>query len=214
MRVDAVIFDLDGTLADTLSDIASAMNRVLSDLGLPTHLPDAYRAFIGEGVNALAERALPPDRVTLVPEAVARFKERYGTHMLDETAPYPGIVEMLDALAARSVRLAVLSNKPDEATRRMVDALFAARFAAVAGQREGVPRKPDPTAALDIARRLAVPCERVALAGDSGVDMRTAVAAGMRAVGVLWGLRDRDELVANGAEALAQHPMDLVSLFE
>lgn len=213
MRFDAVLFDLDGTLADTLDDIADAVNHALALHGLPIHPREKYRLLVGEGVDRLVERALPADRRDLHDPLLAAIRDHYIEHMLDKTVPYEGVPEMLDALAARGIAMAVLSNKPSVATERIVDELFGRwSFAAVVGQTPDVPHKPDPGSALDIARRVGVPPERCLYLGDTSTDMETAVAAGMYPVGALWGFRDRDELVAHGARAVIERPHDLVPL--
>jgi phosphoglycolate phosphatase len=209
----AALFDLDGTLADTLTDIAGAMNDALAALGLPGHDLDAYRRFVGEGVEQLVRRALPGDRPELQPALSERYLARYADVLLDHSAPYPGVPELLDELGRRGVALAVLSNKPDAATRRMVTALFGpARFAAVTGRRPDVPRKPDPAAALALAARLGVPPGDCAFVGDTAIDMKTAHAAGMLPVGVAWGFRP-EELVPAGASFVAARPAELLSVF-
>lgn len=200
-RPRGVIFDLDGTLADSLDDIASAMNRTLRAHGFPEHPVSAYRTFVGEGVRKLVERSLPPGTEALRDAFVAAYQADYAEHMLDETRLFPGIAEVLDALAAAEVPVGVLSNKPEGPTRTLVDALCGRwNFRAVFGERPGVPRKPDPGSALALADALASPPEAVAFVGDTGVDMLTARAASMRPVGVLWGFRPR-EVLASGAEA-------------
>ncbi len=207
----ALVFDLDGTLADTLADVAGAMNRSLARAGLPGHAPGAYRFLIGDGVVELARRALPPGSALRLDEIVAGFREIYAEHLLDETKPYPGIPELLAELRARKVPSAVLSNKPEDATRAIVDRLFPAHsFATVAGQRPDRPRKPDPTVALAIARDLGVPPAETLLVGDSKTDMLTATAVGMVPIGVLWGFRDRAELEAHGARAVIERPSELL----
>ncbi|HUM10149.1 MAG TPA: HAD family hydrolase [Myxococcaceae bacterium] len=200
-RPGGVIFDLDGTLADSLADIAAAMNRTLQAHGFPLHPVSAYRTFVGEGVRKLVERALPPGVEAVHEALVAAYQADYAEHLLDETRLFPGIAEVLDALAAAQVPVAVLSNKPDVPTRRLVDALCDRwEFRAVRGERPGVPRKPDPTSALLLADALAAPPDSVAFVGDTGVDMLTARAASMRPLGVLWGFRPK-EVLASGAEA-------------
>ncbi len=200
-RPGGVIFDLDGTLADSLGDIASAMNRTLRSHGFPEHPVSAYRNFVGEGVKKLVERALPPGTESLREDFIAAYQEDYAQHLLDETRLFPGIPGVLDALASAGVPVAVLSNKPDVPTRRLVDALCARwEFRSVFGERPGVPRKPDPAAALALADALAAPPASVAFVGDTSVDMVTARAALMRPVGVLWGFRPQ-EVLASGAEA-------------
>jgi phosphoglycolate phosphatase len=217
MKFRAVLFDLDGTLLDTLEDIAQAANDVLVGLDLPTHPPEAYRAFIGDGVATLFRRALPPDRVVpeMIDRCVAGFRETYGESWNVRTRPFDGIPELLDDLAARDLDLAVLSNKPDDFTRRCA-AEYLARwpFRAVLGQREGVPRKPDPAGALEIARRLGLPAERFLYVGDTAVDMETARGAGMCPVGVAWGFRSIEELRSGGAAAIIERPAELLGLLE
>ena len=215
MRYDAVLFDLDGTLLDTLEDLAAAANAALVGQGLPPHPVDAYRHFVGDGLRTLVERMLPADRrdAALVDAAVTAFQEEYAQTWHNRSAPYPGIADLLDRLAARGVRLCILSNKPDAFARLCVQRLLPHwHFEPLLGQRDGVPRKPDPAAALEIAQLLRLHPSRILYVGDSGVDMRTARAAGMDAVGALWGFRDRAELVDNGALHLAVRPADLVSL--
>ena len=215
MRFDAVLFDLDGTLADTLDDIAASVNWALERNALDPHPPDAYRELVGEGVGRLVERALPAGRQDLHGAVLADLRAHYTDHMLDKSAPYPGIPELLDELRRRGLPMAVLSNKPEPATRWMVERLFSAwPFAAVQGERPGVPHKPDPGAALAIAAALAVEPARVLYLGDTRTDMETAVAAGMFAVGALWGFRDRAELVAHGAQAVVEHPREVPALLE
>lgn len=215
MRFDAILFDLDGTLADTLDDIAASVNWALARNDVAPHPPDAYRTLVGEGVSRLVERALPAERQHLHAAVLEDLRTHYTDHMLDRTRPYAGIPELLDALAARGLPMAVLSNKPELATRWMVDRLFARwPFAAVTGERSGVPHKPDPAAAIGIARDLSVDPARVLYLGDTSTDMETAVGAGMFGVGALWGFRDRAELEAHGASAVVAHPREVLPLVD
>lgn len=208
----AVIFDLDGTLADSLRDLGDAMNRALEDFKLPPHPLDAYRRFVGEGVDVMVRRAAAPEARPDVLKAIADdYRRHYGLIDHAHTGPYPGIAELLDALTAAKVKLAVLSNKRDDFTKALVAKQFSRwRFADVRGEREGVPRKPDPTAALELALALNVLPANIAFVGDTAVDMNTAKNAGMQRIGCLWGFRDRDELVGAGAQRLLATPMDLV----
>lgn len=213
--LEAIVFDLDGTLADTLEDIANAVNRALDEHGLPPHPTDAYRELVGEGVGRLVERALPEGSSASHDSVLDAVATHYVAHILDHTAAYDGIPELLDTLTERGIPMAVLSNKPEPATRHIVDELFGGwPFVVVAGGRDGVALKPDPEPALEIARRMGVDASRVLYLGDTSTDMDTAVAAGMYPVGALWGFRDRDELVAHGARQLAARPADVLEIME
>lgn len=211
----ACLFDLDGTLADTLADLAEATNHLLRAQGYPTHEAARYRYFVGNGVPKLIERALPETARTEAILARSRelFDAYYAAHYLDHTAPYPGIPVLLEALAGQGVHLAVVTNKPDGFARQIIASLFGARFAVVLGSRPGVPRKPDPAAALEAAGALDAAPGACLFIGDSGVDMQTAQAAGMTGVGVLWGFRDSAELLAGGAKKLISRPDELLRLF-
>ena len=211
MTCAAAIFDLDGTLVDSLADIAGAMNRSLAAFGFPTHPVEDYRRFIGEGVQKLAQRVLPPGAEHARAELLAAYQVDYAENMVTSSAPYPGIPALLDALGARELPMAVLSNKPDGPTRTIVAKLFGAgRFRAVAGERPGIPRKPDPAAALELARALGARPEEVAFVGDTLVDISTARAAGMRPLGVLWGFRAQE--VVEAGVTTVQHPEQLLGL--
>lgn len=215
--MQAVIFDLDGTLIDSLQDIADSMNAVLRALGLPAHPTDAYRMFVGDGVEWLVRRALPdahrsPDEVR---EITARVVEEYSRRWKATTRPYAGIPELLDELTARGIRLAILSNKPHAATRAAVEEFLSPwRFEAVQGAESGFPRKPDPAGALAIAQAMHLSVEAFAYLGDTDTDMRTATAAGMFPFGVLWGFRDAENLRSAGARTLLEHPLDLLPLLD
>jgi len=215
MRFDGVLFDLDGTLADTLEDLAAAMDRVLRREGLPGHGYAEYQRMVGHGIRQLVSAALPADRrdEATVDRCFARMMADYGEHSLIKTHLYDGVAELLDALRGRGLKLAVLSNKADEPTRRIVTALFAdGAFDAVAGARPDVPLKPDPAGALLAATSLGLDPGRMLYVGDSPTDMRTALAAGMTPVSVSWGFRTRGELVEAGASAVLDHPLQLLEL--
>ena len=211
----AVIFDLDGTLLDTLDDLGDSMNAVLASLDCPTHPIEAYKLFVGDGVIALAQRALPGARRddATITEAVTRMRDEYGKRWAGKTRPYDGVPEMLQALHGRGLKLAVLSNKPDDFTKLTVGKLLPADvFDIVAGVTPERPKKPDPAGAIEIARTFNVSPESIAYVGDTNTDMQTAVAAGMFAVGVTWGFRPAAELTANGAQALIDAPGELLEL--
>ncbi|MGC8638541.1 MAG: HAD family hydrolase [Isosphaeraceae bacterium] len=215
----AVIFDLDGTLLDTLEDIGRSANQVLEALGFPARPIDAYRQFIGEGVGTLFVRALPHGVAAhdagLVARCTESFRATYGRGWNVATRPYPGIPELLDELVTRSLGLAVLSNKPDAFVRQCVGEYLARwPFRSAHGDRDGVPRKPDPTGALHAADRLGVSPEGVLYLGDSSVDMTTAVRAGMVPIGAGWGFRTADELYSTGAARVISHPLELIEVLD
>lgn len=211
MRFSAVIFDLDGTLLDSLEDLADSVNAVLAGRGMPVHPVPAFRRFVGNGVVNLVRRAAPAGLADAeLRELVSEGRAEYGRRWDAKSRPYPGVPAMLDALARAGVRLALLSNKPDEFTARIAERFFAPWLLNPArGAREGVPLKPDPAAALDVARDLGQEPAGILFAGDSDVDVRTAKNAGMFAAGVLWGFRDAEELTAAGADKLFATPDEL-----
>jgi phosphoglycolate phosphatase len=214
MQFEAAIFDLDGTLVDTLEDLADAMNRVLVSEQLPVHDYVAYRHMIGGGIPQLVRLALPAERRSdeTIERGTALMMAEYSAHCLVKTHPYEGVIEMLGRLRGDGVESAVLSNKSDELVQRIVDALIGPRaFAVVAGAQTGIPLKPDPAGALLVADGLRVARERIVYVGDSGVDMLTATRAGMLAVGVSWGFRARDELLAAGALTVLDKPLELLA---
>lgn len=210
--INAVIFDLDGTLADTLLDIARSVNHALVAHGEPDHPLPAYRDMIGAGAENLIRRALREERRYRTAEVLATYGGHYSEHLLDHTRPFAGIYALLDVLVQRGVKLAVLSNKPDAPTKRLVDALFAKYpFSPVFGERAGIPKKPDPTSALEVARLMNSKPERCLFVGDSAIDMATAANAGMVGVGVTWGFRP-EELLPSGARHLISTPGALLPL--
>lgn len=214
---NAVLFDLDGTLLDTIDDLTDSMNVALAAFGLPTHTADACKYFIGDGVRNFVLRALPPEKRddATVAAVVARYRESYGSNWANKTRPYPGVEPLLDVLFSRGLKVVVYSNKPDDFTQLTVKKLLPRwSFDAIVGARENWPHKPDPSAAIDIAARLGVPTGRFVYVGDTNTDMQTANSAGMYAVGALWGFRTADELRANGAKVLIAHPIDLLGVLD
>ena len=213
MKHKAVLFDLDGTLLDTIEDLTDSMNASLRRLALPPRSVAECKRFVGDGVEAFALRSLPPDRrdERTVAACVAVMREEYGRRWSTKTRPYDGIAELLNGLAERGVAMAVLSNKPDDFTRLMVGKLLSGRrFDAVFGARRAVAKKPDATAAGQIAHLLALKAEEFLSVGDTNTDMETANAAGMFPVGALWGFRTAAELSASGAKALVERPTDVL----
>jgi phosphoglycolate phosphatase len=215
MAYRAVLFDLDGTLLDTLEDIASSANRVLRRFGFPPHELEAYKYFVGDGREALAVRILPSDHrdAASVAEVVSCVDAEYSQHWADTTRPYDGIPELLQALTVSGIKMAVLSNKPDDSAKLTVSRLLPNwQFELVLGTRPHVPIKPDPAAALEIAERLNMLPSEFLYLGDTDTDMKTAKGAGMCPIGVLWGFRTADELLASGARALLSRPADLLRI--
>jgi phosphoglycolate phosphatase len=215
MAYKSIIFDLDGTLLDTLEDIATSTNRVLGQFGFPQHSIESYKYFVGEGMENLATRVLPVSyrNATKVAEMVTLINAEYSQHWADTTCPYKGIPELLQELTNLGIKMAVLSNKPDHFTKQMVSYLLPNwRFELVLGARPHVPKKPDPTAALEIAEYLNISPGECLYLGDTDIDMMTAKAAGMYPIGALWGFRTAEELLTNGAEKLILNPLDVLKI--
>lgn len=213
--VRAVIFDLDGTLANTIDDIAVSINASLSKRGFPTHDIPTIKRMVGNGFRSLVVAALPQEKQeeALIEEIRLEATAYYAAHPLDRTLPYPGIAEMLAGLSGLGIPRAVLSNKPDELTQAVVNGLFPeAGFSIVRGELPPFPRKPEPASVLDIAKLLGAPPDGILYVGDTNVDMRTAHNAGMRPIGAAWGFRSIQELVESGAEVVISHPSELLFL--
>jgi phosphoglycolate phosphatase len=208
-RFRAAIFDLDGTLIDSLADIADATDRALSAFGFPGHDLASYRYFVGDGMGMLMRRAAPAGSgEETARRLLARMLEEYASAWRVKTRPYPGIPELLDDLVRRGCKLAVLSNKPHPMTLEVVAHFFpSVPFDRVQGSPSpSSPAKPDPALALSIAASFGLPPAEVAFVGDTRTDMRTAANAGMPAVGVSWGFRPRGELEENGAAFILDSP--------
>lgn len=215
MKTQLVIFDLDGTLLNTIGDLAVACNAVLALRGLPEHTYAEYCHFVGNGIMRLVERALPEGLRTAENVAAVRadFVKYYTEHIDIHTKPYAGIPELIAELVRRDVSLAVASNKFQAGTEKLIRLFFpGVEFAAVFGQRPDVPLKPSPAVVEEILSLTGVAKERVLYVGDSGVDIETAAAAGVRSAGVTWGFRDRGELVAAGARYIVDKPAELLEL--
>lgn len=212
MNFEAVVFDLDGTLLDSLEDIATAANCVLSELGKPTYPIADYRYLVGDGVSVLFQRALPEtqDDSSLREACMTKFQEAYSATWHNRSKPYDGIEKLLDALVSAELPLCVLSNKPDAFTKKCVAHFFPnVRFHTVLGHSDRFPRKPDPASALWITQQLGVSASRIAYVGDTNTDMKTAVGAGFFAIGVSWGFRPESELVEHGARVVYHDAAEL-----
>jgi phosphoglycolate phosphatase len=215
MNYKAVIFDLDGTLLDSLEDLADSMNAVLESAGFPVHDVESYKYFVGDGMEKLVFRTLPEKHrdAGTIAKYTEKMKEEYSRRWNVKTKPYKGIAELLDMLTDKAIHMAVLSNKPDNFTKLIIKELLPKwNFRAVYGQRKSIPRKPDPSGALEIAGILGLQPREILYLGDTGTDMKTASNAGMYAVGALWGFREKEELIANGARAVINKPLDLLNL--
>ena len=214
MKYKAVIFDLDGTLLDTIQDIADSVNEALKHLNFPTHGVEAYKNFIGDGIDVLAARVLPDshDDNATVTRLVELINEEYSKRYANKTVPYYGVPNLLDELTIRNIKLAVLSNKPHNFTEIIVTKMLSRwHFEAVVGTSPSIAKKPNPVAALHIAQQLGIHPTELLYLGDSGVDMETAIGADMYPVGALWGFRSAEELLSSGAKALIAYPNDLLS---
>lgn len=209
--IKAVLFDLDGTLANSLSDLADSTNYALSEMGFPTHEREEYKYLVGDGIPKLIERALPVGEKTEEnkKKCFDIFMERYKEHYHDKTVAYDGIPDMLSELKEGGLKIAVISNKAEEMAVKVVEKLFGGMFDVVAGKREGFPTKPDPALTLEVIRQLGVKPQECVLVGDSGMDMAAAVNAGAAPVGVLWGFRLEDELIKNGARYIVKSPAEI-----
>lgn len=213
LTVRAVMFDLDGTLADTLVDLAAAANHAIAAVGVGPHPVARYRVFAGQGAERLFEAATGCDDPAVVGLCVRRYVAYLVEHQFDHSRLFPGVAGMLDELAGRGLKMAVLSNKPDERCVEMVDRLLGRwRWDAVRGHRAGWPVKPDPAVALAMAEQLGVAPEGWAFVGDTRADVLTGRAAGFLTVGATWGFRDADELMAAGADAIIDRPQALGGL--
>ncbi|MDE6595815.1 MAG: HAD-IA family hydrolase [Oscillospiraceae bacterium] len=211
-----IIFDLDGTLLDTLADLADSANYTMEQMGYPIHPVDSYRYFVGNGVPKLLERCLPEDKRTEENIQTARtiFAEYYNIHFADKTKPYDGVAELLEKLRKSGVKMAVASNKSDEFTVSLVKRFFGNAFDMIQGGKADVPKKPAPDIVYGIMEKLGAVPENTYFAGDSNVDMYTAKNAGIKAIGCLWGFRTKEELLEGGADFLAESPMDIYKILE
>lgn len=214
MRIQAICFDLDGTLLDTLADIGNAANAALLRFDLPTHPLERYRYFVGEGASRLMEQILPQTYASdeWRDRLLEAFEEEYTLGWKRQTCLYAGIANLLDELTQNAWPLAVLSNKPDAFTQQCVQHFLGAwPFRVVRGQQAGIPRKPDPTGMQLIAQELSLPVEALCLVGDTSVDMQTATNACSCPIGVSWGFRKVEELQEHGAGLVVDSPMELAT---
>ena len=217
MKFKGIIFDLDGTLVNSLEDIADSMNNVLQRYGFPSHELQAYKHFIGNGLKNLVREALPEASKDekLIIRCFDSMMEEYRNNCINKTQPYDGIIELLNELVTREIKLAVFSNKVDDLTKKVVMTLLPNyNFEVVIGSSAEIPRKPNPLGAFLISQQLRISPEELIYVGDTDVDMKTANSAGMFAVGALWGFRTKEELASNGAKYLLNHPLELIQVLK
>lgn len=211
--VKAVLFDLDGTLINSIDDLADSVNHTLGALGYPTHETEKYKYFIGNGMRKLIERALGARETEVVDRVLEKFMEYYREHSLDKTRPYDGVTELLDALTKKGIISVIVTNKAHAAAVKIGKHFFGDNIK-VYGQREGVPTKPDPAIVNLVLDELRLHKSECIFVGDSGMDMAVGVNSGVTPVGVSWGFRTKDELWDNGASFIADTPAELLKIVE
>ncbi|MBR3969047.1 MAG: HAD family hydrolase [Clostridia bacterium] len=214
--IKAVLFDLDGTLADSLIDLADGVNRAIAQKGFPTHEVEAFKYFVGDGIPKMIERALPQEHrdSDTINEIKDIFLPYYALHYADNTYAYEGMPELVNTLKSKGFIVAVVTNKEQHMANEVVTSLYSDVFDLIFGKRDGIPAKPDPTAALMAMEELGVKPEECVFIGDSGMDVATAVNSGAVPVGELWGFRKEDELLANGAKYIIRKPQELLTIIE
>lgn len=214
--IKAVLFDLDGTLADSLIDLADGVNRAIASKGFPTHEVEAFKYFVGDGIPKMIERALPEENRDdeTVNEIKNIFLPYYAIHYADNTYAYEGMPELVNNLKSQGFIVAVVTNKEQNMANEVVTSLYGNVFDLIFGKRDGIPAKPDPTAALMAMEELGVKPEECVFIGDSGMDVATAVNSGAVPVGELWGFRKEDELLANGAKYIIKKPQELLDIIK
>lgn len=212
-KIDTVIFDMDGTVLDTLEDITDSVNYVMRSYGFPQHSISAIRSFIGNGMRKIIERALPAgSSAELCDEAVERYRSYYHDHNMIKTRPYDGIMELLQSFAQAGIKTAIVTNKNEDAAEKIYQQLFADTVDVCYGQKDSVPKKPD-RAMIDLALRdLGSSAENAVYVGDSEVDLQTAANAGIPCITCLWGFRDREYLESQGADIFVQEPLEIRDL--
>ena len=214
--IKAVLFDLDGTLADSLVDLAASVNFALAQKGLPSHEVEEFKYFVGDGMPKMIERALPSEYrdEDTIKEVLGIFLPHYAIHYADNTYAYEGVPQLVDALKAKGFIVAVVTNKQQDMADKVVAKLYGDKFDLIFGKRDGIPAKPDPTAAIMAMEELGVTPQECVFMGDSGMDVATAVNSGAVPVGELWGFRLEDELLANGAKYIIKKPEELLEIIE
>lgn len=214
MKFNAVFFDLDGTLVNSLEDLASCVNYVLKQKGYPTHKTECYKLFAGDGILKMIERAAPSELSDspIILELKEMFMQYYAEHYADNTTAYEGLIDLVESLKKKGIKLAVVTNKAQEMAQKVVEKLFGNSFDYILGLREGIPAKPDPTGIFMAMKELSVEPSECAFVGDTGMDVAGGVNAGAYPIGVLWGFREKDELVKFGAKEFASTAEELLNI--
>lgn len=214
--IKAVLFDLDGTLVNSLSDLALSTNFALEQFGFPTHETEKFKYFVGDGMPKLIERVLPQDKrdAETHKKVLECFMNHYRAHFADNTCAYEGILPLLSELEKSGFKLAVISNKAQEMAAVVVEKSFGNVFSVVCGKREGYPAKPDPALTLEIIEELGVNPSECVFIGDSGMDMAVAKNAACIGIGVLWGFREENELKSNGADYIVKQPCEILEIIK
>ena len=214
--IKAVVFDLDGTLINSLFDLAASTNYALNKFGFPTHETEVFKYFVGDGMPKLIERALPLENRTedTINAVLEEFLFHYKQHYCDKTVLYDGILELLYSLQKKGYKLCVVSNKSNEMTVEIIKNLFEVKFNAFTGKRDDYKAKPNPDLTLEIIKSIGVEPQECIFVGDSGMDMQTAVNAGCLPVGVLWGFRESEELLKCGAKYLVKKPNEILDILK
>lgn len=213
-KIDTIIFDLDGTLLDTLEDLTNSVNHALKHCQMPLRTIAEIKGFVGNGIRMLMIRAVPEgENNPRFEEAFAAFKEYYAVHCNDRTRAYDGVCELLEALKARGYALAIVSNKVDSAVQDLKEKYFSAVGVAI-GDREGIRRKPEADSVLLALKELGSTRESAVYVGDSDVDLMTAKNSGLPCISVLWGFRDKEFLINHGAEIFAKEPSDIINIVD
>lgn len=214
--IKAVLFDLDGTLVDSLTDLAEGVNRAIAKKGFSTHPTEAFKYFVGDGIPKMIERALPENHRddNTINEIKQEFLEYYSVHYADNTYAYAGMPELVSTLKEQGFIVAVVTNKQQDMADEVVKSLYGNVFDLIFGKRDGIPAKPDPTAALMAMKQLGVIPDECVFIGDSGMDVATAVNSGAVPVGELWGFRQKNELLKNGAKYVISKPQELLDIIE
>ena len=210
-KYDAILFDLDGTLLDSLEDMKDSVNHVMREFGFPEHTTEEIRTFVGNGIRRLIERSVPEDTDPRTCEAALKvYRSYYNDHCMIKTKPYDGVPELLAALKKEGFAMAIVSNKNEEAVEEMREHYFGDLIPLAFGQSDAVPKKPDPSMVYAAADRLGIPKERCIYVGDSEVDIETAKNAGIDCITCLWGFREKEFLLAEGARVLAEAAEDIL----